>query len=366
MKNKLAILLLILSSHTILANERAYAVINTSSLKTQKKLPYSGNKLKAKSRPGEILVKFKSTTSSVKSRFSTVNKQHKIKKIQTLFKNSQNRNIKEKNLSQWHKISLPPNTTFEEISDIYKNCPDVEFVEPNYIYDICTNPNDPYFNTSGSWGQSYQDMWGLYKTNLSSAWEIEKGNASIIVAVVDTGIDYNHPDITDNLWHNPGEIPDNNIDDDQNGYIDDTIGWNFTNLSNDPKDGNGHGSHIAGTIAGTTNNGRGISGISWHSQVMAIKGITDGGWGTATDLAYGIKYAADNRARVINLSWGGTGTCRIIEDAMDYAYNKGCIIVAAAGNSNQDVRDFFPANYEKAITVAATNYQDEKTFFSNY
>ncbi len=366
MKNKLAISLLILSGCILFISEKAHAVISHSLLKTPKKFQYSKNELKAKSSPGEILIKFKSNTSSSKSRFSTVNKQHNIKKIRNLFKTSHHGDIKEKHLSQWHKISLPPNTTFEQISDIYKNCPDVEFVEPNYIYDICTNPNDPYFNTSGSWGQSYQDMWGLHKANLSSAWEIEKGNASIIVAVVDTGIDYNHPDITNNIWHNPGEIPDNNIDDDQNGYIDDTIGWNFTNVSNDPKDGNGHGSHVAGTIAGTTNNGRGISGISWHSQVMAIKGITDDGWGTATDLALGIKYAADNGARVINLSWGGIGTCQIIKDALDYAHSKGCILVAAAGNSNQDVSNFFPANYEKAITVAATNYQDEKTFFSNY
>ncbi|MCK5534744.1 S8 family serine peptidase, partial [bacterium] len=363
MKNKLAIFLLILSSQAFLAGEKTYAVINPSLTKNSMQFHPSKNKFKVKTIPREILIKFKSNSLLIKNQFSLKNKQHKIKNIFTL---SGQKNIKEKNISKWHKISLPPNTTLEELSEIYKNCPEIELVEPNHIYDICSSPNDPYYNSSTSWGQSYRDMWGLHKIGLSHAWEIEKGNASIIVAVVDTGIDHTHPDITHNIWHNSGEIPDNGIDDDHNGYIDDTIGWNFTNNSNDPKDGQGHGSHIAGTIAGITNNATGISGISWNSQIMSVKGISDNGWGTAADLANSIKYAADNGANIINLSWGGIGTSWIIKEALDYAYSKGCIIVAAAGNSNQDVNTFFPANYEKAITVAATNFLDEKTFFSNY
>lgn len=365
MKKRLIITISILLSYVSALSGVSYAIVNSSNFYPTNKSKLSKNNWRRESNSGELLIKLKKGSSLQKGSFHRLNRQYGIKKIKTIFGSPQ-KTSKKKSHPRWYKVSLPQNMTLQEISRFYKNCPEVEFVEPNYKYDICSYPNDPYYNTSGSWGQCYQDMWSLYKIDLPSGWEIEKGKKEVIIAVVDTGIDYHHEDIINNIWNNPNEIPNNGIDDDLNGYIDDIRGWNFVDNSNTPKDGHGHGSHLAGTIAGVTNNGKGISGISWCSQVMPIKGITDSGWGMADSLANGIKYAADNGAKIINLSWGGYGTCQILKEALDYAYSKGCILVAAAGNSNQDVCEFFPANYENAITVAATDQNDEKTFFSNY
>ena len=168
------------------------------------------------------------------------------------------------------------------LSDL-KADPNVEFAEEDRIATANITPNDPYLSSTGSWGQSYPDLWGIQKIGAPAAWNTSTG-AGIIVAVVDTGIDYNHPDIAANVWINIGEIPNNGIDDDHNGYIDDVRGWDFigstyTNpqQSNDPIDHNGHGTHVAGTVAAVGNNGIGVIGVAWNAQVMAVKGLDDTG-----------------------------------------------------------------------------------------
>jgi len=243
--------------------------------------------------------------------------------------------------------------------------PEVEFAEPEHIYTTNQLPNDPYLSSTGTWGQTYQDLWGLYKINAPTAWNTTLGDG-VIVAVVDTGIDYNHPDIAANIWINKGEIPNNGIDDDHNGYIDDVRGWDFTSNTNDPIDHFGHGTHVAGTIAAVGNNGIGVIGIAWHAQVMAVKGLSDFGFGDDTTLAPAITYAANNGADVINASWGGQGSSQTIEDAIKYAYSLGVIFVAAAGNSSQDALNFFPANSPEAITVSASDSSDALAYFSNF
>jgi len=243
--------------------------------------------------------------------------------------------------------------------------PEVEFAEPEHIYTTNQLPNDPYLSSTGTWGQTYQDLWGLYKINATSAWNTALGDG-VIVAVVDTGIDYNHPDIAANIWINKGEIPNNGIDDDHNGYIDDVRGWDFTTNTNDPIDHFGHGTHVAGTIAAVGNNGIGVIGIAWHAQVMAVKGLNDFGSGDDTTLAPAITYAANNGADVINASWGGSGSSKTIEDAIKFAYNLGVVFVAAAGNSSQDALNFFPANSPEAITVSASDSADQLAYFSNF
>jgi hypothetical protein len=247
----------------------------------------------------------------------------------------------------------------------YRQNPLVAYAEPNFIAKVQTIPNDPYYTSSGSWGQSFKDLWGHYQIKVEQAWNTTSG-AGVIAAVVDTGIDYTHPDIVANLWSNSDEIAGNGIDDDNNGYIDDVRGYDFASYDNDPKDGHGHGTHVAGTIAASGNNGLGIIGLAYQAKIMPIKGLDDNGSGSDTSLAGALSYAADNGADVINNSWAGIGDSQLIRDAVEYAYSLGCVVMAAAGNDNTDAISYFPANIDHAITVAATDPVDNRCTFSNY
>jgi len=241
----------------------------------------------------------------------------------------------------------------------------LEYVEPNYKAKVQMVPNDPYYRSRGSWGQSYDDLWGLKKIQSEQAWNISQGK-DVVVAVIDTGIDYNHEDIAPNIWINTAEIPNNGIDDDGNGYIDDVRGWDFSYLDNDPMDGYGHGTHCAGTIAAVGNNNKGVIGVAPQAKVMAVKGLDDSGAGLIDDLANALIYAADNGAKVLSNSWGGGGYFQLIEDAVNYAYAKDCVILAAAGNDDTEVSYFFPANCSNVIAIGSTDHNDLKSDFSNY
>ncbi len=246
-----------------------------------------------------------------------------------------------------------------------KSDPDVEFAEPEHTFSAKLIPNDPFLATSGSWGQPYPDLWGLFAIGAPTAWDTATGDG-VIVAVIDTGIDYNHPDIAANVWVNPNEVDGNGIDDDNNGFVDDVRGWNFVFGNNDPSDHNGHGTHVAGTIAAVGDNGIGIIGVAWHAHVMAVKGLDDNGFGFDSTLAPAIMYAASNGADVINASWGGEGSSQAIEEAIQFATGLGTVFVAAAGNSSEDAANFFPANSPEAITVAASDPFGNFAFFSNF
>lgn len=271
------------------------------------------------------------------------------------------------NLEKIFKIELEDkNTDVRTLAREISPLPNVEYAEPNFIMHALVVPNDPYYNSYGSWGQDYDDMWGLKKIQMSSAWDLSKGNPQIIVAVIDTGIDYNHPDIAANIWFNRDEIAGDGIDNDGNGYIDDVKGWNFCLGNNNPMDGHMHGTHVSGTIGAVTNNAQGVAGINWHVKLMALKGLSDEGSGSTSDLAEAIRYAADNGADVLSNSWGGSGTSAALGDAVNYAYSLGCIIVAAAGNDNSDASGFTPANIQNVIAVSAFDHNDQKAYFSNY
>ena len=243
--------------------------------------------------------------------------------------------------------------------------PDVEFAEPEHTFSSKLLPNDPFLSTSGTWGQPYPDLWGLMAIGAPAAWDTATGDG-VVVAVVDTGFDYNHPDLAANVWTNPNEVDGNFLDDDGNGFVDDVRGWNFVFGNNDPIDHNGHGTHVAGTIAAVGDNGIGVIGVAWHSHVMAVKGLDDNGFGFDFTLAPAIIYAASNGADVINASWGGDGTSQSIEEAIQFATGLGAVFVAAAGNSSQDAMNFFPANSPEAITVAASDPFGNFAFFSNF
>ncbi|MEW6304305.1 MAG: S8 family peptidase, partial [Verrucomicrobiota bacterium] len=253
-----------------------------------------------------------------------------------------------------------------------KGDPQVEFAAAEQLVWTQFTANDPYFSTSGSWGQSYADLYGLHALQCAVAWDVVNG-AGTVVAIVDTGIDYNHPDLSANVWVNAGEVPGNGLDDDGNGFVDDNRGWDFVGASylspvydNNPIDPHGHGTHVAGTVAATGNNGIGVIGVAWGAKVMAVRGLDNGGTGTDAMLASAVVYAANNGADVINCSFGGPGTSQVLMDAVNYAHSLGCVVVVSAGNSDARAEGFFPASFPNVITVAATGPNDGRSSYSNW
>lgn len=280
-----------------------------------------------------------------------------------------------------YKITMKGRQDVFNMADEFKNDPDVEYAEPNYIYQASAMPNDP----------SYSMQWGMYRVEASAAWDVTEGSGNVVVAVVDTGVDYNHQDLSNNIWTNTKEIPGNGIDDDGNGYVDDVRGWDFVSVpsdwvaagedagppDNDPMDFLGHGTHVSGIIAGKTNNSLGIAGMSWNSKIMPLRSgymcIDGGGYLELADIAEAIYYAADNGANVINMSFGCPYDSSYLREAIDYAHLKGLVLVASAGNvdSYDAGKPFYPAAYAPVIAVSSVDNEDKISIwglfaFSNF
>lgn len=246
----------------------------------------------------------------------------------------------------------------------------VLYAEPNYIVTAAAIPNDPRFpelyglNNTGQTG-------GLNDADIDAveAWDIQTGGR-VVVAVIDTGLDYNHEDIVGNVWVNTGEIANNGIDDDNNGYIDDIRGWDFVNNDNNPFDDNDHGTHVSGTIAAVGNNGIGVSGVNWSAQIMPLKFLSARGSGTTADAISALDYAVMMGARISNNSWGGGAFSQALFDTIAAAQSAGHLFVAAAGNDgvNTDVTPSYPASYDldNIVSVAATDDNDALASFSNF
>jgi serine protease len=207
-----------------------------------------------------------------------------------------------------------------------------EYIEANYQYHALTAPNDP----------DYTKQWNFRNINVEQAWDETRGDG-ITVAVIDTGV---------------SQVPDLKL----TKFV---AGYDFVNDKADASDDNGHGTHVAGTIAQSTNNGYGVAGIAYEATIMPLKVLSGSGGGTVADIAESIKFAADNDADVINMSLGGGGASKLIEDAIDYAYKKGVVVVAAAGNENRNSASY-PARYPHVISVAATDSADIKAPYSNF
>ena len=207
--------------------------------------------------------------------------------------------------------------------------------------------------------------WGADMVKAPEVWAQGYTGKGVVVAVVDTGVDYNHEDLTNNIWTNTKEIAGNGIDDDGNGYIDDNYGWNFADQNNNTLDDNGHGTHVSGTIAGENNN-YGVTGIAYDAKIMAVKALDSSGSGSYSSISKGIRYAVDNGANVINLSLGGASSNRTLESAINYASSKGVIVVMAAGNDGDSSPDY-PARYasKSGIAVGAVDKNNNLADFSN-
>jgi subtilisin family serine protease len=248
----------------------------------------------------------------------------------------------------------------------------VESAEPDYRIYASAVPDDPGF----------VNCWGLSNTGKNGgkiggdidardAWDARNSAENVVVAIIDSGVRYTHEDLAANMWRNPGEIPGNGIDDDGNGVVDDVVGYNAVERSGDPFDDCGHGTHVAGTIGAVANNGKGIAGVCWKVQMMALKFMDASGSGDTSDAISCINYARAHGARVINASWGSSYGSSALKSAITAARNAGIIFVAAAGNedSNNDQVPSYPANYGLAnvISVAAIDNLDElDARYSNY
>ena len=234
-----------------------------------------------------------------------------------------------------------------------------------------TVPNDPYFSSTGTWGQPFSDQWALGKIGFlpkgsgKSAWDIETGEGKpVIVAVLDSGLDYFHPDLKpESIWRNPAPARPG---EDKNGYVNDLVGWDFVHNTDNPWDDDGHGTFVAGIIAAAANNGTGIAGINWGAQIMPLKIMNMFGKGRAFHAARAIMYAADHGAKIINLSLESDQLSKTDQLAIDYAYRRGALIVVAAGNRSVDTDGHGPAGMQHVLTVAAVDQQDKHAGFSNY
>ncbi len=226
---------------------------------------------------------------------------------------------------------------------------------------------------------SLSQLWGMTKIDAQDAWNVTTGATGanrVVVAVIDTGVDYTHPDLAANIWTNTAEIAGNGADDDHDGFVNDVHGYNFVSNTGNPMDDNGHGTHVSGTIAAAGNNSLGVTGVNWSASIMALKFMDSTGSGYLSDAIRAINYATMERTqhsvnvRVINASWGGGGFSSAMQTAIQAANDAGILFVAAAGNSgtNNDVAAQYPANYTppNVISVAASDQNDHLASFSCY
>lgn len=267
-------------------------------------------------------------------------------------------------------------TTKSAVKSLAQN-PNVEIAEPNYIYKINRTPDDPLIgqlwgmknigqaDSDGDLGVAGVDI------DVEKAWDIETNSKNILIAVIDTGVDFNHPDIKDNLWTNEAEANGVvGVDDDANGVIDDIHGYNAITDDGNAMDDQGHGTHVSGTIGAKGNDGKGIVGVTWDAQIMAVKFLDANGSGTLEDAIKAINYATKMGAKVMSNSWGGGGFSQTLLDSIVSSNEAGALFIAAAGNdgSNNDQSSSYPASFqvENIISVAAINNRGGLADFSNF
>ncbi len=332
------------------------------------------------------------------------------------------------NSGQMHQVALAPGVSVAEAIASYQNAVGVAYAEPDYLVHAAVTPDDAFYSLEwglNNTGQTVNGATGTADADIDApqAWDITTGSTATVVADIDTGIDYTHPDLYLNIWINQDEIPtsirnnltdtdgdglitfydlnnsvnqgtgkitdlnsngridggdllnnssgwENGVDNDGDGKIDDLIGWDFVNNDNDPLDDNGHGSHTAGTIGAIGDNGVGVTGVNWRVQIAAFKFLNSSGSGSISNAQASLDLAVANGIKISNNSWGGGGFSQSFLNSLNAANAAGHIFVAAAGNSssNNNVTPSYPASYNapNVISVAATDSRDQLASFSNY
>jgi subtilisin family serine protease len=274
-------------------------------------------------------------------------------------------------------ITLPAHLSVTAARQLAKALDGVAYAEPNYIVrSQNTTPNDP----------SFGDLWGLHNTgqlggtvgadiHAPEAWDLTTGSSNVVVALLDTGIDYTHPDLVANMFRNEADCNSNGVDDDGNGYVDDCYGIDLVNHDSDPMDDHNHGTHTAGTVGASGNNGVGVVGVNWTVKLMPCKFLDAGGSGSTSDAVTCLDYVALMKDRGVNIvatsnSWGGGGYSQALYDAIDAQRQRGILFIAAAGNTatDNDATPNYPSNYDlpNVIAVAATTRTDDRSSFSSY
>ncbi|WP_226536218.1 S8 family serine peptidase [Fictibacillus halophilus] len=332
--------------------------VDSSAAKKKKILTYFNNNEPKKYKENEVIVRFKHNDS--------------IKRLGALSSTLGLTNAKVLNKEGTHVIKFSKNKKMADVLRELNASPNVEYAEPNYVYKP-TAVTDPL----------YSELWGLKNTgqevfgqvgkrgidiNVEAAWAKTKGSSSLVIGVIDTGIDINHPDLKDKIWVNTGETPNDGIDNDKNGYIDDVNGWNFYDKNNRlfiRGEEDYHGTHVAGTIAAKANN-MGVIGVAPNVKIMPLKFI--GPWGGyESDAILAIEYAKSKGVKILNNSWGGGENAQALKDAIK---SSGTLFIAAAGNDgmNTDTSPMYPAAYDlpNILSVASVNNTGNLSFFSNY
>jgi len=286
---------------------------------------------------GEVLVRFKPSVAE------------KIEQHRAVISHNLSLKRKFSSVPNLYHFKIPAGVDIQEVIKSLSSDPDVLYAEPNYIYKSLVEPNDPY----------YGNQWALPKINAPSAWDKTTGSSSVVIAVIDTGIDYTHSDLSDNIWTDSQYQP----------------GYNAIKNSGDPMDGDGHGTHCAGIIGARGNNGIGVCGVNWNVKIMALKFLDDSGNGTLSDAIKCIDYVIARKNEGENIvatsnSWGGYTYSTSLYDAILKLSEKGILFVAAAGNSgtDNDTYPMYPASYNlpNIISVASSDSSDSRSFFSNY
>lgn len=283
---------------------------------------------------GEIIVKFKSEVSE-----TTIEKINQRQQVSVAYKSP---------ALGFRRIKIPEDKTVQEMVQLYKRDPNVEYAEPNYIAYAFWVPNDEYYKYQ--WNFDNPKYGGI---NMEEAWDLATNpGVGVVVAVIDTGVAYEGYDTY-------ALAPDL-------GGTSFVQGYDFVNDDSHPNDDEGHGTHVTGTIAQTTNNYIGVTGIAFNCSIMPVKVLDSTGAGTYADVAEGIRFAADNNAQVINLSLGGRYSSETLRLACEYAYNKGALLICASGNDGRNSISY-PAAYDKySVAVGATRYDEKRVYYSNY
>jgi fibronectin type 3 domain-containing protein len=347
-------------------------------------------KLKPEASGRVILGKVRGQVTTGLTALDSLNLKFRITNQKKLFRGALEAAGAPQNLSGVYILDVPVGTDLEQMKAEYQRRPEVDYAEPDYRLTLYDEPNDPlfvhqwslnnlgaaqnggqgYFGNDRSHGHELVMKFGTQDADIDALEAFQRNDPATVplVGIVDTGVDRYHEDLEGEIWINPGEIPDNGIDDDHNGYVDDVWGWDFSGDSteicedHDPADTHGHGTHCAGIVAAVRDNGTGISGIVSPCRIMAIK-IFPNAYSSVG--AQGIVYAADMGCDVINMSWGSAFPSKVLQDALDYAASRSVLPVAAAGNDSSQTLNY-PAAYDGVLTVGASDSKDRVTPFSSY